>query len=448
MSLCLVVLLINLLVAHSVSCAEPEGRVRASLQSDETAWVGQPLQLNLDLLTTGYSFSDTQFNLPEVSGAFLMQTDTTTIKLTETINGKTWQIVRYPLALFPQKAGEVQIPPIAVRFSSAGAFGDLPQRFELQTEPQTAFTQMPPGVHAGDLVVSTADFELEYEWEPPLSRFQNSDGPDADIYLANIGDAITLTVTRRAASISGMLLRPLPVFEADGLGAYPRAPEINDQVSRGSLTGIRTDRMTWVIEQAGQYQWPEYDFQWWDPASKQLRNKVVASLNITVNAKAIGAVESEQGASIDSDLLKPWYTLAAVAVLLVLMWIFFGRSFSRWYGDYRANHRSSEKAAFKQVSLSCRKGNASECYGELTVWLGCIQGGHTTLSNFASNRGESGFIKQSEGLQRAMINPDLAWNGDEFLQALKQQRKTILARKSAKPVYHLPELNPRQVSIR
>ena len=49
-----------------------------SVEQDQDIWAGQQVTLDLDLKTTGFSFSNTHFNLPEVSGAFLMQTDTTT----------------------------------------------------------------------------------------------------------------------------------------------------------------------------------------------------------------------------------------------------------------------------------------------------------------------------------------------------------------------------------
>ena len=74
---------------------ELKANVVISIQQQGELWRGQQITLNLDLKTTGFSFSNTHFNLPEVSGAFLMQTDTTTIKLTENIDGKAWQIIRY-----------------------------------------------------------------------------------------------------------------------------------------------------------------------------------------------------------------------------------------------------------------------------------------------------------------------------------------------------------------
>ena len=53
-------------------------------------WVGQKLELNLELWSTGYSFGDQLFVLPEISGGYLMQADSTTVKLSESRAGVQW----------------------------------------------------------------------------------------------------------------------------------------------------------------------------------------------------------------------------------------------------------------------------------------------------------------------------------------------------------------------
>lgn len=53
---------------------------------------------------------------------------------------------------------------------------------------------------------------------------------------------------------------------------YPEAPQVQDRVDRGDLTGERTDRVTWIVERPGSCQWPDIDIQWWDPAEASLRN--------------------------------------------------------------------------------------------------------------------------------------------------------------------------------
>ena len=74
-------LLIGLLSPFAVAAQanDVQADVAISIQQSDDIWAGQQVTLNLDLKTTGFSFSNTHFNLPEVSNAFLMQPDSTTI---------------------------------------------------------------------------------------------------------------------------------------------------------------------------------------------------------------------------------------------------------------------------------------------------------------------------------------------------------------------------------
>jgi len=77
-----IILLFGLLLPLSVLAQDNDVKadVTISIQQDQETWAGQQVTVNLDLKTTGFSFSNSHFNLPEVSGAFLMQTDTTFLK--------------------------------------------------------------------------------------------------------------------------------------------------------------------------------------------------------------------------------------------------------------------------------------------------------------------------------------------------------------------------------
>ena len=224
------ILLTGMLLPLSLPAQDNDVRAGASISMElgQEIWAGQQVTLDLDLKTTGFSFSNSHFSLPEVSGAFLMQTDTTTVKLTEKINGQDWQIVRYPLALYPQKAGLLEVPSINVRFTTSAGFGSEEKAFEFETGPLELNVMLPPGAKPGDLVVTTTSFDLEYDWQPATA-------------ITKTGDAVTLTVNRRAGDISAMLLPPIPVFRTDGLASYPQTPEINDQTDRGDLMGVRNE---------------------------------------------------------------------------------------------------------------------------------------------------------------------------------------------------------------
>lgn len=433
----LAIVLLALLAMQSAMAAV-NGRVRASVDEADDIWVGQQVDVNLEILTTGYRFSDIQFNLPSVEGAFLLQTDSTTIKMSEIANGETWQVIRYPLALYPQKAGIIYIPPIKVRFNTAATFGDETRDFVLQTQTLTLQTRLPPGVSPGAGVVSTSGFELSYEWTPA----PGSEG----VTSANTGDAITLVITRRAEGISGMLLDPLPVFTTDGLRAYPEAPVVNDRVDRGSLTGERVDAVTWMLEETGNYQWPEIRFQWWDPVAGELKEKIVPGLTLDVNAPPVAGTANS--ATRKSATPLSWQRLLIIVVSILLAGVAGWRlrkPLINWLHNRRSGPEHQQKVAFRQLQAACRSGQASTAYNALSHWAHLIAPGHVTLNAFAAATGDQQFVDQMTQLQTAMVMPNKSgeWNGGRLLASLPGVRSQFLKQNKSRHTNFLPAMNPR-----
>jgi hypothetical protein len=249
--------------------------VSLSASSEEPVWVGQEVELNLELWTDGLSFGDQLFTLPDVPGGFLLQGDSSTVKLSETRSGTDWQGLRYTLLLYPQVAGRLEVPPFDVRFTARAGFGSEPTAFAFRTERLVVEARLPEGAAAGELLVTTTAFTVDAGWDRQL--------PDAGPLQLLTGDALTLEVRRRAADVPGMVFGPLATPDIAGLGVYPDPPVVNDRVNRGDLSGERTDRITFVCQSAGQYEIPEWRFQWWDPERRQLSEKVVPAVQLEVD---------------------------------------------------------------------------------------------------------------------------------------------------------------------
>jgi len=410
--------------------SEVKARIAFGVQQADEFWAGQQLTLNLDLKTTGFSFSGTHFNLPEVTGAFLMQTDTTTVKFSENVAGQSWQIVRYPLALYPQKAGLLTIPPIDVRFSTSAGFGSVVEDFEFQTEPLALTIALPPGVKDGELVVTTSSFELDHDWQ----------GANGD---AQTGDALTLTVKRRANDISAMLLPPLPVYRTRGLAAYPQEPELNDRTNRGSLTGERIDSITWVVETPGSYAIPGIRFQWWDPHSHNLKRQVIPGLKLDVprppeDQPRSKASDTPEQADNNSILL-----LSIVMMMLIAAstWLYFVR---RSPGQ----HLETEKSTFATVQKACKANHAGQAYAAIHIWLGwasaSVSAGSkpVTLREFAQAHNDKKLAAELERLQAALITPASTWQGSGLLGLLQDLRSKINNHRAVQAKIHLAPLNP------
>ena len=419
---CFFILLSTQLAAED----EVNANIAISIQTDGDIWRGQQVTLNLDLKTTGFSFSNTHFNLPEVNGAFLMQTDTTTIKLSEKIDGVTWQIIRYPLALYPQTTGELEIPSIDVRFNSSAGFGSTEKAFEFQTAALQMLIQSPAGVPASELVITSTSFKFDYDWQPESG-------------ITQTGDAITLTVSRQASDISAMLLPPLPVYQVEGLATYPQAPVVNDKTDRGDLIGERTDSIIWVVEQAGDYNIPGIRFQWWDPDERELKQQIIPGISLDIASPAIDKNPKNQGdrnRRSNNDYL--WVLLVLVlAFLSVLLWVAYQR---------KTNSHSveSEKSAFNTLQTSLKSNHAGQSYAALHNWLNWISDA-ASLAEFARVCDNTQLGEEFRKLQEAMISSNSQWQGKPLLMVLQRVRNSIKQENTAQHKAPLSPLNPRRL---
>ena len=116
-------LLAGLLSVGTAIAQEQRAEVSLGSSAKAAPWTGEQVTLDLDLKTPALSFAEVHFNLPEVPGALVLRTDSTTVKLSEQRAGETWQVLRYPITLFPQQAGTVAVPSFEVRFRTQNGFG-------------------------------------------------------------------------------------------------------------------------------------------------------------------------------------------------------------------------------------------------------------------------------------------------------------------------------------
>jgi len=281
------------------------GEIRFEVGRGGATWLGQELELHLDLWSDGVSFGDQSFLLPEVKGAYLLQADSNTVKLNENRDGVAWQGLRYTFLLYPQRAGRLEVPSFEVRFSARAEYGSEPSGFRFQTPVLLIDARLPPGADASGLVVTSTDFTMEASWKPGTA----DDGP----VNLQVGDAITLEVTRRARDVPGMVFAPLPEFSIEGLGVYPDAAQVNDRINRGDLTGSRTDSVTFICEREGNYGIPELRFQWWDPQQEVLAEKVIPAQELVVVANPAYA----SGATTTPWSAGKWFNWKLLAAVII-----------------------------------------------------------------------------------------------------------------------------------
>jgi len=299
-----------LMLVSAQANADLQGEIRFEAGREGATWLGQELELNLDLWSDGVSFGDQAFVLPEVKGAYLLQADSSTIKLNENRDGVAWQGLRYTFLLYPQRAGRLEVPSFEVRFSARAGYDSEPSGFSFQTPVLFVEAQLPPGANASGLVVTSTSFTMESSWTPTL--------PDEGPGNLKVGDAVTLEVTRSARDVPGMVFAPLPQLSIEGLSIYPDAAQVNDRINRGDLTGSRIDSVTFICEQEGNYEIPEMRFQWWDPKQEVLAEKVIPARELAVVANPAYA-GSAVTVSWSAGEWFSWKSVAAVIIAILLL---------------------------------------------------------------------------------------------------------------------------------
>lgn len=318
-------LLTALLLAAPVSVrADEVASIRFEASNAEAVWVGERLDIYLELWTSDVTFSGQSFVQPQVSGGYLMPPESGTVKLNERRGGLAWQGLRYTMSLYPQRPGQIEIPAFDVRFSTSAGYGSEPQQHQFRTQALRIESRLPPGADNSRLLVTTRRFSVDARWQPSLP------GEEGPLELLT-GDALVLTLKREASGVPGMVFAPLPEIEIEGLGIYTDAPTVQDRANRGDLTGIRNDRITVVCEEVGSYRLPELRFQWWDPAGETLHEEVFPAVQIEVAvnpawARETGAREAAEPFRMNWNYL--WFLVAAVLCWWPGRWLY--RRFSTW----------------------------------------------------------------------------------------------------------------------
>ena len=287
--------------------------------------------------------------------------------------------------------------------------------------------QTPPGVTSPDRLVTTRDFSLSVTIDPEISELK-------------VGDAFTRVVTRSASDVSGMAFAPITQDDVPGVAAYPKAPDIDDRSNRGVLTGTRVDTTSYVLEQAGEFEIPELELQWWDPARAQLHTEIVPALNLIVAENPV--IESDSVASTTTTRSKfdpvttLFVTIAAIVLFLVARILF--SKFRRWREQREANFQDSEPGRFKYLVRVCSRNDSAQAYTEFHRWL------RFTDDQQGRFHADENIAFELNKLQLALIQKDGKWRGRSFAAALRSVRNRILSDPtSSQTVALLPGLNPR-----
>ncbi len=424
--------------------AQDVARVRTELTTESPVWVGQRTTFVVDLLSATLFSGTASFDVPEVPGLIIMKVAGSPSIGSEKIEGDTWSVQTHRFSVFAHRPGNYEIPEFAVRFSVAPAFGKPPEEQVLSSQAFSFEARMPPGAEGLSLLISTEDLQVTEIWQPSIPD-------DAKIQL-EVGDAIARKVTMQASDVPGMALPPISFPQPEGLAAYPVAPEVSDREDRGSLTGQRTDSITYVCETDGTFEMPALVIPWWDMAAEKLERVTLPAVTITVvnnspQERSTGEATESSNTSSRGWLARnrAWLAVLAIVLLLAgLAWAFRDK-IRNWIATRREQYANSEAARFAEVKQACAKNDPVGTLNALMRWLEVQWSGPNavTIDAFLLQHPDNNALaSELHELQRAAMQQSTAWSGQQLAAKLTSLRARNKQPPGLPVEQVLPPLNP------
>ncbi|HLG48382.1 MAG TPA: hypothetical protein VKY24_19210 [Reyranella sp.] len=335
---CWLVLLALLLAAPA--WAQQPVVVRTSVKPEKEAVIGQRIALYVDVLFAGEMTRPPRVVVPEPAGAQVLRFESQATTMSDRIGDVAYTGQRFEFALYARRGGVLTVPAAEVSLldRAGNVAGTVPG------QPVSVAVAVPPGVDAGAPVIATTQVTLQERWSPaPKGPFK-------------AGDALVRTVTREADDVPAMAMPPLSFAAPNGVRVYVDPRQSDDRQDRGTVTGRRVDRATYVFEAGGRFELAGLRQPWWDLEARQLRTDRLPSVTVEVTAPPVP--------------IDPWRFIAPMLALLVLLAAErrVEPTVRAWYAERQALWLLSEPKAYRDLAEACRSDDLRNIYRAFTIW--------------------------------------------------------------------------------
>ncbi|WP_268797179.1 BatD family protein [Pseudomonas huanghezhanensis] len=214
------------------------------------------------------------------------------------INNVRHGVIEMRYALYPQKSGDLVIPPQAF---SATLVQDLPAPTASQGQGQTSDVNT-LGPKPGKLLRVTsepltltvkpqpANYPANTPWLPARSvNLTESWSPEPG--HSQVGDSLTRTLTLKVEGLSSAQLPPLPATNVSALRRYPDQPQLANLASERGLIGTREEREALVPNRAGSIDLPTVDIVWWNTHEDHLEHSSLPARTLQISNNPTLAVD-------------------------------------------------------------------------------------------------------------------------------------------------------------
>lgn len=349
----------NVLQAQTLESLQEEGKleIQTRIVPQDNIIAMQQIELQIEVATDKWFSGGTAIGRFEIKDAIVLQREKFAVNSTRVEAGITWVAQIWSLTIYPQRAGRFDIPGIPLTLSIAGEGLEKIQG-QLITEPVSFSASIPDELQGKNSWVASPEFRVKESFNREITNFKP-------------GDALIRTITFSAQDTPAMMLPTVSTEKIEGIGLYYKPAQLSDKVNRGDYLSERTETLTYVFEDSGEYELPGEIFYWWDLKKQALQEITLPAQYVTVGIAAktsnssLKQTDTEREGTVNYD--KRILLTLLVGLIIISLYIFKWRRKNRSGGDKRpVTSQRRLQSAFRRA---CRQQDSKKAIALLYQYL-------------------------------------------------------------------------------
>lgn len=362
-------------------------------------------------------------------------------------NGIRYRVLERHYAIFPERSGELLIPPLQLSGRLVERRSDRlwqptvrGRRINAQSEPIKLTIQPRPASFTGD------------SWRPArkLELAQHISSGDS----LRVGEPVTRTVIIDVVGLEENMITEPAWPDIPNARVYPDQPQGISRDDGQWVLGHKEFRYAVVPEQEGELILPELKVHWWDTVNNRQQTAVLPAKALEVQASALVPTNQALPVAPDSSGAAAGDFISAPAafesgywrwltILFAFLWLLTLAAAWRLRGRVASSANSAlpeqsedEKKILKTLQQCCEKRDAKRARRALANWLsrfGPESSASGSLLEFAAGLTDSSLRDNVYAMDSDGFRPDQGadWNSRQFWKQFETWRKAWKASMAA-----------------
>ena len=406
------------------------------------------------------------------------------------IGGQSYQVIERDYAIFPEKSGELRIPPLTFKGQvasaagsrrTAGPFGRMDSMmsdmlgdpfFERFFERRSLMSGMfggggePVRIQGEPVSVDVRprpDGYVGQHWLPAQSvTLSDSWADGAPIFRA--GEPLSRTITLEATGAVSSQLPQIDMAESEGLRVYRDQQDQQNTTDGEWVHGRLTQSFSVMPTRGGVVSVPEVRVAWWDTASDQERVAELPGFEVDV-LPGVGAGQSaavaerptpvvamredENATALGLDAMLSWQQNAVPWLLAALIAAVLTAALGWWRssrtgtpaGSPPTGRRRAGDRARGELQQACRQNDAAKASRSLLAWAAQTWPGDPPTNLVALSAKLARGADEVQALNRALYGAGAEdWQGDPLWREVRsglvaRSQQSSMLREGLPPLY-------------